>query len=174
DALEVCGTLIDVQKIDTEIFCVAGTSDHITPWQACYKSARLFGEHCEFVLSNSGHIQSILNPPGNPKASYLHGLPLEENPEVWQANASKQRDSWWLHWRDWQQARSGELKKAPRRLGNKTHAPAEAAPGTYVHERSTRLNSSHVKISYAVFCLKKKNTGGLHAVSISAGNALSW
>lgn len=135
NALEVCGTLIDMQKIDSEIFCVAGTNDHITPWQACYKSARLFGEHCEFVLSNSGHVQSILNPPGNPKASYLHGLPLEENPEAWQTTASKQRDSWWLHWRDWQQARSGELKKAPRRLGNKTYAPAEAAPGTYVHER---------------------------------------
>ncbi|MGH8395928.1 MAG: hypothetical protein ACRESN_27115, partial [Pseudomonas sp.] len=31
--------------------------------------------------------------------------------------------------------RSGKLKKAPANLGNKTYAAAEAAPGTYVHER---------------------------------------
>src|SRR5690606_41558641 len=33
---------------------------------------------------------------------------------------------------------------------------AEVLLGIYVDRKSTRLNSSHVKISYAVFCLKKK------------------
>lgn len=133
-ALEICGTPIDVKAIEAEVFCVAGTTDHITPWQASYKSARLFGEHCEFVLSNSGHVQSILNPPGNPKARFLHGTALEDDPEAWKNGATEQRDSWWLHWRDWLQARSGELKKAPRRTGNRAFPPAEPAPGTYVHE----------------------------------------
>ncbi|NQD94546.1 class II poly(R)-hydroxyalkanoic acid synthase, partial [Pseudomonas sp. CrR25] len=70
-ALEVCGTPIDLKQVTCDFFCVAGTTDHITPWEACYKSAHLFGGKCEFVLSNSGHIQSILNPPGNPKARYM-------------------------------------------------------------------------------------------------------
>lgn len=134
-ALEVCGTPIDLKTIEAEIFCVAGTTDHITPWQASYNSARLFGEHCEFVLSNSGHVQSILNPPGNPKARFLHGTALESDPEVWKTNATEQRDSWWLYWRDWLQARSGELKKAPRRTGNRAFPAGEPSPGTYVHER---------------------------------------
>jgi polyhydroxyalkanoate synthase len=56
-----------------DIFSVAGTNDHITPWQSCYRSAHLFGGKIEFVLSNSGHIQSILNPPGNPKARFMTG-----------------------------------------------------------------------------------------------------
>uniref|UniRef100_A0A1I8ASI6 AB hydrolase-1 domain-containing protein n=1 Tax=Steinernema glaseri TaxID=37863 RepID=A0A1I8ASI6_9BILA len=66
-ALEVCGTPIDLSQVTTDIFSVAGTNDHITPWKSCYKSAQLFGGKVEFLLSNSGHIQSILNPPGNPK-----------------------------------------------------------------------------------------------------------
>ncbi len=49
-------------------YVVAGVTDHITPWQGCYNTARLYGERSTFVLSNSGHIQSLLNPPGNPKA----------------------------------------------------------------------------------------------------------
>src|SRR5690349_22219044 len=37
--------------------------------------------------------------------------------------------------------------------------PVTAATGTVKRDRkSTRLNSSHVEISYAVFCLKKKTT----------------
>lgn len=134
-ALEVCGTPVDLKAIQAEVFCVAGTTDHITPWQASYRSARLFGEHCEFVLSNSGHVQSILNPPGNPKARFFHGATLAEDPETWKAGATEQRDSWWLYWRDWLQARSDELKKAPRRTGNRAFPPAEPSPGTYVHER---------------------------------------
>ncbi|MFV3017090.1 hypothetical protein ACM9HO_15570, partial [Pseudomonas sp. KHB2.9] len=47
----------------------------------------------------------------------------------------KHTDSWWLHWQAWQAERAGKLKKAPTTLGNKTYAAAEAAPGTYVHER---------------------------------------
>ena len=45
-------------------------TDHITPWQGCYNTAKLYGERSTFVLANSGHIQSLLNPPGNPKAFF--------------------------------------------------------------------------------------------------------
>src|SRR5690606_40600713 len=38
-----------------------------------------------------------------------------------------------------------------------SRTPATPIKGCAADRKSTRLNSSHVKISYAVFCLKKKN-----------------
>ncbi len=134
-ALEVCGTPIDLKQVTCDYYVVAGSNDHITPWTSCYKSARLFGGQCEFVLSSSGHIQSILNPPGNPKARYMTNPDMPADPKAWQEDATKHADSWWLHWQQWLTARSGETKKAPAKLGNKRYPAAEAAPGTYVHER---------------------------------------
>ncbi|MDF9776362.1 class II poly(R)-hydroxyalkanoic acid synthase [Pseudomonas baetica] len=135
NALEVCGTPIDLKQVKADIFSLAGTSDHITPWKSCYKSAQLFGGNVEFVLSSSGHIQSILNPPGNPKSRYMTSTEMAATAEEWQENSTKHTDSWWLHWQTWQAQRSGNLKKAPLKLGNKAYPAGEAAPGTYVHER---------------------------------------
>ncbi|BBP68402.1 class II poly(R)-hydroxyalkanoic acid synthase [Pseudomonas sp. Seg1] len=135
NALEVCGTPIDLKQVTADIFSLAGTNDHITPWKSCYKSAQLFGGKVEFVLSSSGHIQSILNPPGNPKSRYMTGEEMAANADDWQENSTKHTDSWWLYWQTWQAERSGNLKKAPTKLGNKAYAPGEASPGTYVHER---------------------------------------
>ncbi|WP_417705382.1 class II poly(R)-hydroxyalkanoic acid synthase [Pseudomonas sp.] len=134
-ALEVCGTPIDLKQVTCDFFVVAGTTDHITPWDSCYKSAHLFGGKCEFVLSNSGHIQSILNPPGNPKARYMTNSEMPLDPKAWQESSTKHADSWWLHWQSWLAERSGNTKNAPRALGNKKFPAGEAAPGTYVHER---------------------------------------
>ena len=135
NALEVCGTPIDLKQVTTDIFCVAGTADHITPWQSCYKSAQLFGGNVEFLLSNSGHIQSILNPPGNPKARYMTSTEMPVDANDWQETSNKHTDSWWLYWQNWLSERSGELKPAPSVLGNKAYPAGEASPGTYVHER---------------------------------------
>ncbi|WHS60779.1 class II poly(R)-hydroxyalkanoic acid synthase [Pseudomonas sp. G2-4] len=135
NALEVCGTPIDLKQVTADIFSLAGTNDHITPWKSCYKSAQLFGGKVEFVLSSSGHIQSILNPPGNPKSRYMTSEDMPVKAEDWQENSTKHTDSWWLHWQAWQAERSGKLKKAPTVLGNKAYPAGEAAPGTYVHER---------------------------------------
>ncbi|MET1070697.1 MAG: class II poly(R)-hydroxyalkanoic acid synthase [Pseudomonas prosekii] len=135
NALEVCGTPIDLKQVTADIFSLAGTNDHITPWKSCYKSAQLFGGNVEFVLSSSGHIQSILNPPGNPKSRYMTSAEMPTKAEDWQENSTKHTDSWWLHWQAWQAERSGKLKKSPTSLGNKTYTAGEAAPGTYVHER---------------------------------------
>ncbi|AMS14718.1 Polyhydroxyalkanoic acid synthase [Pseudomonas chlororaphis] len=135
NALEVCGTPIDLKQVTADIFSLAGTNDHITPWKSCYKSAQLFGGKVEFVLSSSGHIQSILNPPGNPKSRYMTSEEMPPSADDWQENSTKHTDSWWLHWQAWQAERSGKLKKTPSILGNKAYPAAEAAPGTYVHER---------------------------------------
>lgn len=135
NALEVCGTPIDLKQVTADIFSLAGTNDHITPWKSCYKSAQLFGGKVEFVLSSSGHIQSILNPPGNPKSRYMTSEGMAANADEWQENSTKHTDSWWLYWQVWQAERSGNLKKAPTKLGNKAYPAGEASPGTYVHER---------------------------------------
>ncbi|OLF53206.1 class II poly(R)-hydroxyalkanoic acid synthase [Pseudomonas chlororaphis] len=134
-ALEVCGTPIDLGQVTSDFYCMAGLTDHITPWDTCYRSMHLFGGQGEFVLSNSGHIQSILNPPDNPKARFMTGSSLPEEAQAWLESSSEHSGSWWGHWQSWLQARSGKGKKAPGKLGNKAYPAAEASPGTYVHRR---------------------------------------
>ncbi|HME24783.1 MAG TPA: hypothetical protein VKI44_26215 [Acetobacteraceae bacterium] len=77
-----------------------GTTDHITPWQACYATTQILGGEKEFVLSSSGHIQSVINPPGNAKAKFLLNRQVPADAEVWLAGAQQHDGSWWDHWRD--------------------------------------------------------------------------
>ncbi|CRM42411.1 Poly-beta-hydroxybutyrate polymerase [Pseudomonas sp. 31 R 17] len=133
--LEVCGTPIDLQKVTVDSFSVAGINDHITPWDAVYRSTQLLGGERRFVLSNSGHIQSILNPPGNPKANYVENPRLSSDPRAWYYDASHVEGSWWPQWLAWIQQRSGVQRETLTALGNQNYPPMEAAPGTYVRVR---------------------------------------
>src|SRR5262249_39445688 len=85
-------------------------------------------------LSSAGHIQSILNPPGNPKAKYFTATEYPADPDRWFARAKQQASSWWEHWRNWFWARFGERKPAPKALGNTQYQPEAPASGTYVFE----------------------------------------
>ncbi len=134
-ALEVSGTAVDLGKVAIDSFHVAGITDHITPWDAVYRSALLLGGQRRFILSNSGHIQSILNPPGNPKACYFENDKLSSDPRAWYYDAKREEGSWWPVWLGWLQERSGELGDPDFNLGSAAHPPLEAAPGTYVHIR---------------------------------------
>ncbi|MDV3439634.1 class II poly(R)-hydroxyalkanoic acid synthase [Pseudomonas otitidis] len=134
-ALEVCGTPIDLKKVTVDSFSVAGINDHITPWESVYRSALLLGGESRFVLSNSGHIQSILNPPGNPKATHLENPTLSSDHRAWYYDAESVVGSWWPKWLEWIQARSGEQRETQVALGNPDYPPMEASPGTYVHVR---------------------------------------
>ncbi|AZE52580.1 Polyhydroxyalkanoic acid synthase [Pseudomonas synxantha] len=133
--LEVCGTPIDLRKVTVDSFSVAGINDHITPWDAVYRSTQLLGGERRFVLSNSGHIQSILNPPGNPKANYVENLKLSSDPRAWYYDAQHVEGSWWPQWLEWAQQRSGVQRETLTALGNQNYPPMEAAPGTYVRVR---------------------------------------
>jgi polyhydroxyalkanoate synthase len=133
--LEVRGTPLDMRRVNMDSYVVAGLSDHITPWQGCYNTAKLYGERSTFVLANSGHIQSLLNPPGNPKACFWTGAANAAGAEAWLAQAAKQSGSWWPHWLDWIKDRSGEMTPAPAALGSEQNPPLGAAPGRYVMER---------------------------------------
>lgn len=134
-ALEVCGTPVDLQQVTVDSFSVAGINDHITPWDVVYRSTLLLGGERRFVLSNSGHIQSIINPPGNPKANYVENPQLSSDPRAWYYDGKHVDGSWWPQWLDWIQARSGARRETQMTLGSAKYPPLEAAPGTYVRVR---------------------------------------
>jgi len=133
-ALHILGTPVNLRDVDCDKFVVGGVTDHITPWKGVFRTARVFGGKTEFVLSSSGHIQSLINPPGNPKARYFVGNDLPADPETWLSGAREVSGSWWDHWRQWIAARSGEMRPAPGSLGNARYNPGVAAPGSYVIE----------------------------------------
>jgi len=135
EGLEVCGTPIDLKQVGLDSFTVAGSNDHITPWDAVYRSALLLGGDRRFILANSGHIQSIINPPGNPKAYYLENPKLSSDPRAWFHDAQRRDGSWWPLWREWISERSGTLKAPREELGNATYPPLGPAPGSYVLAR---------------------------------------
>ena len=130
----ILGTPVDLRKITCDTYIVAGLTDHITPWKACYSTTHLLGGRREFILSSSGHIQSIVNPPGNPKAKFFTRPEFPDSPDEWLSGAQPHAGSWWEHWRDWIVARSGERVAAPAARGNAEYPPREPAPGTYVFE----------------------------------------
>jgi polyhydroxyalkanoate synthase len=132
--LDVRGTPLDMRALDMDSYVIAGTTDHITPWRGCYETARLYGERSTFVLANNGHVQSLLNPPGNPKAFYWSGVAQQDNPDDWLEQAARSPGSWWPNWLEWIKARSGERGDAPDRLGSRAHRPLCDAPGRYVME----------------------------------------
>jgi polyhydroxyalkanoate synthase len=131
---KVHGEPIRLDTIDCDQFWMAGSADHITPWRACYSSMQLLRGNREFVLSDGGHIQSMISSPNNPKAKFHVGKELPADPDEWFAKATEHNSSWWLYWRDWISKRSGDLRKAPETLGSAEHPPLTDAPGTYVFE----------------------------------------
>jgi polyhydroxyalkanoate synthase len=135
DEITVLGTPIDLRRVRCDCYVMAGSTDHIVPWQACYRIPRLVSGKTEFVLSSSGHVQSIVNPPGSSRASF-HTTPRRpRDPAAWLARAERHEGSWWGHWTRWLLARSGEQRPAPDGLGSSGHPAGDRAPGRYVLER---------------------------------------
>jgi polyhydroxyalkanoate synthase subunit PhaC len=132
-ALEVLGKPVDLAAVHIDTYFVAGLNDHIVPWESAYKGASLFGGPRRFVLSNSGHVQSLINPPSpNSRSSFRVADNLPEQPERFLEDTPILPGSWWSDWDAWLHTRSGELKPAPKTLGNRAHKAQARAPGTYV------------------------------------------
>ncbi|MXP09724.1 PHA/PHB synthase family protein [Pseudoblastomonas halimionae] len=129
---------VDLSKVDADLFILGGVTDHITPWRATYRSTQLFGsKDVTYVLSQSGHMQAILNPPGNPKAKYFVQKKKGKLPataEQWLEGTEEVAGSWWPFWMQWLQKRSGKKVAAPKGLGSKDFPERESAPGLYVRE----------------------------------------
>ncbi|UYV14993.1 PHA/PHB synthase family protein [Porphyrobacter sp. ULC335] len=136
--VEMAGHKVDLSKVTADLFILGGVTDHITPWKATYRSTQLFGsKDVTYVLSQSGHMQAILNPPTNPKAKYFVQAKKGKLPptaDEWLQGTEEVKGSWWPLWMEWVQARSGKKKAAPTSLGNATYPTMEAAPGLYVIE----------------------------------------
>ena len=130
--MTVLGTPVDLSSVKQDAYVVGALTDHLVPWQSAYAATQVLGGDVRFVLSNSGHIQALVNPPGNPKASYYTNETYPADPAAWLAGAGQERASWWVDWADWTLARSGEQRARPRRLGSTKHPKIVSAPGEYV------------------------------------------
>lgn len=151
------GVAIDMAAIDRDVFMVAGARDHITPWQACYRSMQMFRANRRFVLGSAGHVQSLLCPPADwtPRsekaaaddvdvdvgrsaasddARFYINDDYSLDPAAWRRSARVQNGSWWPAWVSWCECHGGERRPAPAVYGNDEYEPIDPAPGRYVRQ----------------------------------------
>ncbi|MEZ5560499.1 MAG: class II poly(R)-hydroxyalkanoic acid synthase [Pseudomonadales bacterium] len=130
----ILGKRIDLSKIRYPVYLMAGTTDHITPWKACYRSTQLFGGDITFVLTNQNHTQTISGRLDNRHLRYWIPRELPADPHEALHTAEEHSGSWTFHWIDWLKAHGGEQVPAPKKIGSKKHPPLYPAPGQYVRE----------------------------------------
>ena len=130
----VLGQKVTLKDVTLPICAIACETDHIAPWKSSYAGIRQFGSADKtFVLSESGHIAGIVNPPSKGKyGHYMHDGPLGDA-EAWKAGATYHKGSWWPVWEKWLADRSGPMVKA-RQAGDSKHPELASAPGTYVSQ----------------------------------------
>ena len=138
DALTIADEPINLGRITQPLYAVTAKDDHIAPWTACYRIRHVLSPDApvRFVLSTSGHILGIVNPPVDPpKRSYWIGEPTaQQEAQTWLADAPKKTGSWWPDWTAWLNARTGDMVPAYGAGRRKFPALADA-PGTYVLEK---------------------------------------
>ena len=134
DEMTVQGKRLRLGGVRQDTFIVGAAEDHITPWRSAFRTTSLFGGKVEFVLSSSGHIAGVVNPPSKSAAYWLHEQ-LQESPEAWHVASTRHGDTWWNLWAKWIKARSGEQIAPPSALGSDEFPPLADAPGVYVTER---------------------------------------
>jgi polyhydroxyalkanoate synthase len=137
--VSMLGSPVDLGAVHLDTYITAGVADHLCPWQKCYQSTQLFGGKSRFVLSTSGHIASIVNPPGGKKANFRTAEHNPPDAAAWLAEAEVVSGSWWPDFSNWLHARTGEhvpAPAAPGRVDGAVDYPAlGAAPGSYVFTR---------------------------------------
>ncbi len=135
--MRVLGTDVDLGKVDVDAYIVAGSADHIVQWTNAYRSTQLLGGDTRFVLSTSGHIQALINPPSGwagteSRSSYRIAASNPPDVQDWEEQAVAHRGSWWPDYMQWLEPRSGQKVSAPKKLGSPVHKAVAKAPGTYV------------------------------------------
>ena len=131
-AATLCGSPVDLSAVDLDAYVVAGVADHLCPWQNCYRTTQLLGGRTRFVLSTSGHIAAIVNPPGNDKASFHAGDGTADDAEAWLEGAEKTSGSWWDDYTSWLVDHTGDDRPAPNEPGGSGYDSLDPAPGRYV------------------------------------------
>ena len=132
---DLLGEKIHISDVKVPLMSVACETDHIAAWTSCYSGVRQMGSRSKtFVLSQSGHIAGIVNPPSKNKYGHYTNEDFPESTDDWREAAKFTEGSWWPRWQAWLKPRSG--KQVPARIpGEAKGFPAlDAAPGTYVVE----------------------------------------
>lgn len=130
--MQVLGTPIDITKITQDLYLMGGMTDHITPWQGTYSTTRLVSGDRRYVLTSTGHVQSLVAATGHRGLSYFTNPTLPDKAQEWFEGASQHQGTWWADWVEWLRPRSGEMKDPPTTAGNTNYPPMEEAPGLYI------------------------------------------
>jgi polyhydroxyalkanoate synthase subunit PhaC len=126
-AFVIGDTPVDLGKILTPLYVLGAENDHIAPWRATYLTTQHVGGSCDYVLTNSGHIAGIVNPPGGKRTwHYTKPAVRGESADEWLETADRHNGSWWEDWARWAQPHGGTLRD-PYPLPN-----GDPAPGRYV------------------------------------------
>ncbi|MDG1378299.1 MAG: class I poly(R)-hydroxyalkanoic acid synthase [Yoonia sp.] len=132
DGFPVAGTKVTLNDVQVPVCAIACETDHIAAWKSSYRGVqKMASKDKTFILSESGHIAGIVNPPTKNKYGHYTNPDLGLTPEDWLADADKNDGSWWPRWNQWLSAKSGE-KVESRAPGDQKHPALCAAPGTYV------------------------------------------
>ena len=129
-ALVIKGVPIDARNIRQDVYAVGMEQDHLVPWKAAWRITQLVGGSARFVLSGSGHIAGVLQPPSKGKG-YRASDKRAKSASAWLEGAEFHQGGWWADWVEWLKPRSGELV-APPSMGSEAYPPIIPAPGTYV------------------------------------------
>ena len=134
-ALTLAGTKIDLSKVAVPAYFVSAVEDHIAPWKTTYAGTQILTGKSRFVLSGSGHIAGMVNPPAANKYGFWTNDKLPATPDSWFAGAKQHEGSWWPNWRQWVTPYLG--REVPARVPGKGKLKViEAAPGTYARIRA--------------------------------------
>lgn len=133
---ELMGHTLHVRDVDVPLMAITCETDHIAAWKDCYRGVQMMGaKNKTFVVSQSGHIAGIVNPPSKKKYGHYVNPDLKADAEAWMEGAEFNEGSWWPRWHAWLKPRSG--KKIPaREPGDKSHPVLADAPGGYVSRKA--------------------------------------
>ncbi|WP_425092595.1 PHA/PHB synthase family protein [Tropicimonas sp. S265A] len=132
---EICGETVSLKDVKTPVYAIACETDHIAAWKGSFEGFKKFGSRDKtFIVSESGHIAGIVNPPSKKKYGHYTNDAKMEDADGWMETATFNDGSWWPRWSGWLARRSGKQVEA-RQPGDSTHPVLAAAPGTYVVSR---------------------------------------
>jgi len=132
--MEIGGQKLDLRKVTIPIYNLATREDHIAPAKSVFLGSRSFGGPVRFVLSGSGHIVGVVNPPSKNKYQYWIGGKPDGDLDAWLAQAKENPGSWWPDWLAWLR-KINNTEVAARKPGGGKLKPIEDAPGSYVKVR---------------------------------------
>jgi polyhydroxyalkanoate synthase subunit PhaC len=132
--ITLAGVPIDLSTIDVPAYFISCKEDHIAPWATTYIGTQLVKGPTRFVLSGSGHIAGVVNPPAANKYGYWTNDTLAPTAEAWVAAATEHPGSWWTDWQAWLDPKSGS-QIAARVPGDGKLKVVEDAPGSFVKAR---------------------------------------